>query len=146
MQLTYFKTYSSTSVRKAIEKLQLNTLDFSGLKKQERNSRESSQFISLKTFSSKLNQRIVQNRNKLSRNPTSKSRLRIRPEVLEALLGSERELQSCEVNIKSLPLKRYSNQDAFRLRDRKINVLKYLGNDRDPYFQLRHNHYLVVRS
>ena len=146
MQVTNFKTYSNKNVRKAIEKLQLNTLGSSDINQLKRSTEKTIKVLPIQEYSARLNKRIQNNRNKLTRHPKSKSRFKVRPEVLEALLGSQTESQSTEISVKSLPLKRYSNQDAFRLRDRQRNVLKYLSNDKDPYFQLRHNNYLTIRS
>lgn len=146
MQVTYFKTYSSKSVRKAIEKLQFHTLELSGLKQIKQDNQDQSHTINMSQYGTRLRKTINQNRQKLVRSVNTKPKFRIRPEVLKALVGSREVQQTSEISIKSLPLKKYSNQDAFRLRDRQRNVLKYLGNDRDPYFQLRHNNYFVVRS
>ena len=146
MQVTNFKTYSNNNVRKAIEKLQLNTLGSTGVNQLRRSPEKSVKVLPIQEYSLKLNKRIQENRNKLFRNTKSKPRFKVRPEVLKALLGDDRESSNTEISIKSIPLKRYSNQDAFRLRDRQRNVLKYLSNDKDPYFQLRHNNYLTLRS
>ena len=145
MQVTNFKTYSSKNVRKAIEKLQLNTLGSSDINQLRKSSHKPVKILPIQEYSLKLNKRIQDNRNKLIRNPKSKSRFKVRPEVLKALLGDNMESKNTEISVKSLPLKQYSNQDAFRLRDRQRNVLKYLSNDKDPYFQLRHNNYLTIR-
>ncbi len=146
MQVTNFKTYSSKDVRKAIEKLQLNTLGPSNTHQLRRSTERPVKILPIQEYSLKLNKRIQHNRNKLAHKPRSKSRFKVRPEVLEALLGNNTEPQNTEISVKSIPLKQYSNQDAFRLRDRHKNVLKYLSNDKDPYFQLRHNNYLTLRS
>lgn len=146
MQVTYFKTYSSKSVRKALEKLQFHTLELSGLKQKKQDNQEQINTLNISQYSTRLRRIINQNRQKLAKSGNTKTRFKIRPEVIEALIGSREVQQTSEISIKSLPLKKYSNQDAFRLRDRQRNVLKYLGNDRDPYFQLRHNNYFVVRS
>lgn len=146
MQVTNFKTYSNNNVRKAIEKLQLNTLGSTGVNQLRRSPEKAVKVLPIQEYSLKLNKRIQENRNKLFRNTKSKPRFKVRPEVLKALLGDDRESSNTEISIKSIPLKRYSNQDAFRLRDRQRNVLKYLSNDKDPYFQLRHNNYLTLRS
>ena len=146
MQLTNFKTYSSKNVRKAVEKLQLNTLSSLNLNQLRHSGDKDSKIIPIHEFSLKLNKRIQRNRNKLAHSPRSKPRFKVRPEVLKALLGDNIDPQNKEISVKSIPLKQYSNQDAFRLRDRQRNVLKYLSNEKDPYFQLRHNHYFTLRS
>ena len=88
MQVTNFKTYSSKDVRKAIEKLQLNTLGSSNTHQLRRSTERPVKVLPIQEYSLKLNKRIQHNRNKLAHKPQSKSRFKVRPEVLEALLGN----------------------------------------------------------
>ena len=94
-------------------------------------------------LSTRLKKRIADNRQKLLRKPATK-KIKLRKEIMRLLTGVDNRQKDNTKNgttIKSIPIKRYTNQDAYMLKDRDLKVLKYLGNDRDPYYQLRNiNH------
>ena len=80
MQVTNFKTYSNKNVRKAIEKLQLNTLGSSDINQLKRSTEKTVKVLPIQEYSSRLNKRIQNNRNKLTRhqNPDLALRLGLR--------------------------------------------------------------------
>jgi hypothetical protein len=137
MKVTNFKTYSLSKILKSIPKVQLSTLDTPlppGLKKSEDNQRALP--VSLLPYSSKLRDRLTKNQAKLKRESGAK-RLPIRAEVLQALLVQPHKEATTTPSIRSIPLKRYSNQDAFLQQNVEKKTMRYLSNARDPFYQIR---------
>lgn len=136
MKISFFKTYkalnSSTQDKPKTQKFEFQ------VPKALTHSKNTPQTKELKlAFSSKLIQRLNNNRSKLKKSD-SKSNFQIKKR-LDALLGNSDSLENSKVTktLDKIPLKRYSSEDTKMLKDLEINILKYVGSHKDPYGKIR---------
>ncbi|MCO4782575.1 MAG: hypothetical protein KC646_09630 [Candidatus Cloacimonetes bacterium] len=136
MKISFFKTYKSINSNSSnVTKTQ--KFEFQ-VPKALSHSKESEKPSNLKmAFGTKLIQRLDANRSKLKKS-NSKANLQIKKR-LETLLGSNDSLEDSKITktLDKIPLKRYSSEDTKALKDYELNILKYVGNHKDPYGKIR---------
>jgi|GEM_PF-1031405 len=137
MQVSYFKTYSSKKVKQAVRKIQLNTLNENALLNHRLQAKEKEAPTKFE-LTPELKKRLSQNRKKLGRKSKA-SKVALKSEWVRALFPEQESSQiiseSTTATLEKLPLK--PKQQHNLKQDRELLVLKYQGNCKDPYYQLR---------
>ena len=144
MKVNQYKTYSMKKILNLVQNTKpgiSNTQIPSGLGRVLKYG-ESDAALQL-PHSAKLRDRLAQNRVKLKKQ-LSQPKTIIRPEVLNALMVQPQTSPKETSTLQAIPLKKYSNQDTFQQKDLERKTMRYLGNSRDPFFQVRNvNHYTI---
>ncbi len=93
--------------------------------------------LTMKPLSKHLIHRLELNRRNLMRKKEAKSLRQAFLEALDETMESEP-----QTSLEHLPKKRYSSLDTYANLNRAHQVLKYMGNCKDPYYLIRHSRML----
>jgi hypothetical protein len=145
MKISPFKTYSisnrsipASKVETAVpEKAPLSLMD-------KRSLPQSEEQVQTFTLSSKLLSRINKNKDTL-RKKRKPSKIQLKKE-LERLISTEETQEMEECPRVELTNKHWSSQDTWYLTNIEKNVLRYMANDRDPYYQIRNYQHVSLRK
>lgn len=145
MKVTNFKTYSMKKILSLVQNRASNIPNSHIPRGLGRSlALDETQTTIQLPHSSKLRERLAQNKAKLKKQ-SSQNRMLIRPEVLDALMVQPQASSKETSTLQAIPLKKYSNQDAYEKKDLERKAMRYLSNSRDPFFQVRNvNHYTIL--
>jgi predicted nucleotidyltransferase len=141
MKISPFKTYSIS--RKTIQNQEVENAvpkASSALFKSEPQSEEAPAL----SLSSKLIEQIKRNKESLKKS-RGISRQQLKNRLLQLLDTYEGDPELMEdYSFLRNGNQRFSSQDTWYLLNMEANVLRYMGNDRDPYWQIRNFRHLSI--